>query len=259
MILLLFCQLPEGFQALGEKLIHVVGIGVTDKRTALSQNTIQGGITHKEASLGFFFFKLENTMEVRPDGAQKLQVIGQISGGVKGIFSQQDRKLSLDSKTWPQRFLQYVIFSQGSAGVEIQKQHIQGKLIVSGQSGVRERPEEVLIFVTEPGCFRRICVQGAQGHFCGADTCPCRVCQCIVEGQGIGGDFSLEKLFCEGLETGIFCDRMFGHIPCTHSQGKDQCEGKYFFQNFHRNLEGGLFTILLETEGQYAIITIAIP
>ena len=33
----------------------------------------------------------------------------------------------------------------------------------------------------------------------------------------------------------------------------------YFFQNFHRNLEGGLFTILLETEGQYAIITIAIP
>ena len=111
MVLLLFCQLPEGFQALGEKLIHVVGIGVTDKRTALSQNTIQGGITHKEASLGFFFFKLENTMEVSPDGAQKLQVIGQISGGVKGIFSQQDRKLSLDSQTWPQRFLQYVIFS----------------------------------------------------------------------------------------------------------------------------------------------------
>ena len=97
-------------------------------------------------------------MEVRPDGAQKLQVIGQISGGVKGIFSQQDRQLSLDSQTWPQRFLQYVIFSQGSAGVEIQKQHIQCKLIVSGQSGVREGPEEVLIFVTEPGCFRRICV-----------------------------------------------------------------------------------------------------
>ena len=102
---------PEKGKALGEKLIHVVGIGVTDKRTALSQNTIQGGITHKEASLGFFFFKSENTMEVRLDGAQKLQVIGQISGGVKGIFSQQDRKLSLDSQTWPQRFLQYVIFS----------------------------------------------------------------------------------------------------------------------------------------------------
>ena len=87
MVLFLLCQFSKGFQALGEKLIHVVGIGITDKRMALGQNTIQGGITHKEAGLGFFFFKLENTMEVRPDGAQKLQIIGQIPGGVKGIFS----------------------------------------------------------------------------------------------------------------------------------------------------------------------------
>ena len=83
-----------------------------DKSTALCKDPVQGSIAHKEASFGFLFFKFQDALKVWADGGEKIEVVGDITIFIKGIFRQKNRKLSLNTKTWAKRLLKQIIVAQ---------------------------------------------------------------------------------------------------------------------------------------------------
>ena len=46
------------------------------------------------------------------DGGEKIEVVGDITIFIKGIFRQKNRKLSLNTKTWAKRLLKQIIVAQ---------------------------------------------------------------------------------------------------------------------------------------------------
>lgn len=91
---------------------HIVAVGGSDKRTALCQDPVQCGITHKKTSFGFLFLKFQDTPKVWADGGEKSEIVGDITFFIKGIFRQKHRKLSLNTKTWTKGFLKQIIVTQ---------------------------------------------------------------------------------------------------------------------------------------------------
>lgn len=91
---------------------HIAAVGIPDKRTALFQDPVQCGVTHKKTSFGFLFLKFQDALKVWADGGEKIEVVGDITIFIKGIFRQKNRKLSLNTKTWAKRLLKQIIVAQ---------------------------------------------------------------------------------------------------------------------------------------------------
>ena len=91
---------------------HIAAVGIPDKRTALCQDPVQCGVTHKKTRFGFLFLKFQDAPKVWADGGEKSEIVGDITFFIKGIFRQKHRKLSLNTKTWTKGFLKQIIVTQ---------------------------------------------------------------------------------------------------------------------------------------------------
>lgn len=101
-------SIPRAFR----KTQHIIVVRILDKSAALCQNPVQSSVAHKETSFGFLFLKFQDTLKVRPDGGEKVEIIGDILSFIKSVFRQKYRKLGLNTKTWPKWFLEKIIVAR---------------------------------------------------------------------------------------------------------------------------------------------------
>ena len=70
-------------------------------------------------------------MKVRPDGGEKVEIIGDILIFIKSVFRQKYGKLGLNAETWAKWFLEKIIVAQRGFGVVVKEEQIKGQAIGS--------------------------------------------------------------------------------------------------------------------------------
>ena len=178
----------------------------------MCQNPVQSSVAHKETSFGFLFLKFQDTLKVRPDGGEKVEIIGDILIFIKSVFRQKYGKLGLNAETWAKWFLEKIIVAQRFFRMIIEEHGIQGQLIFRGKTAVAERFQLFFVLAADLICIFHVCRDGSKSCFFPRDALFFRMCKGIVEGEGAAGDFILKNFPGKSFEFSVFRDPMSGKI-----------------------------------------------
>ena len=199
----------------------------------MCQNPVQSSVAHKETSFGFLFLKFQDTLKVRPDGGEKVEIIGDILSFIKSVFRQKYRKLGLNTKTWPKWFLEKIIVAQRFFRMIIEEHGIQSQLVFRGKAAVAKGFQLFFVLAADLICIFHVGGDGAKRGFFSWDALFFRMCQGIVKSKCAAGDFILKNFSGKGFKFSIFRDPMGGKIAgseaCKQRQDKQQSDKKRRF------------------------------